>query len=318
MEQKIKIIDKRIFATYIIVIIVLLFGVTYALIRTSVAIRATATSLTVAYQSEFSNSNINFVPILDENVEEDGNNVIKIDFEVGGTEENPKDIELIYDITLINLDIDEELKNQYLKWKLIKNGEELANGDFENIKDLTELTLTGIQENLPKPTEAKDKCTFYLWLSDSCQYNDISKCKGFLDQKDMLKKKVSGNLEVRLNTGYKVPKNIELYFNPNGGEVAETSKTVVYNGILTNLPTPIREGYTFIGWYSNRYKDNPLDYYANTYPELYEKYNYDNDKLYNDYITEGKENNKRIAEFIENDPVKITTDKTLYAGWIKN
>lgn len=318
MEQKIKFIDKRIVATYIIVIIVLLLGVTYALIRTSVAIRATTTSLTVAYQSKFDNSNINFVPILDENVEEDGNNVIKIDFEVGGTEENPKDIELIYDVTLVDLNIDEALRNQYLKWKLIKNGEELARGDFENIKEITELTLTGIQEDLPLPTESKDKCTFYLWLSDSCQYNDLSKCKGFLDQKDMLKKKVSGNLEVRLNTGYKVPKNIELHFNPNGGIIDTTTKTVVYNGVLNELPTPTREGYTFIGWYSSRYKDNPLDYYADTYPEIYEKYNYDSEKLYNDYITTGKESNKRIAEFMENDPVKITTDKTLYAGWIKN
>ena len=109
-----------------------------------------------------------------------------------------------------------------------------------------------------------------------------------------------------------------LYFNPNGGEVNKTSQTVIYNGILNNLPTPTREGYTFLGWYSSRYKDHPLDYYADTYEDLYEKYNYDEDALYNNYLIEGKENNQRIAEFMEEDPVKITTDKILYAGWIKD
>ena len=39
-------------------------------------------------------------------------------------------------------------------------------------------------------------------------------------------------------------------FNPNGGSVSQESKTVVYGSAYGELPTPIREGYIFMGWFS--------------------------------------------------------------------
>ena len=39
-------------------------------------------------------------------------------------------------------------------------------------------------------------------------------------------------------------------FNPNGGSVSQESKTVVYGSVYGELPTPIREGYIFMGWFS--------------------------------------------------------------------
>ena len=45
------------------------------------------------------------------------------------------------------------------------------------------------------------------------------------------------------------PNTYTLYFNPNGGTVSQTSKSVTYGGTFGTLPTPTRDGYTFDGWY---------------------------------------------------------------------
>ena len=42
--------------------------------------------------------------------------------------------------------------------------------------------------------------------------------------------------------------NYKVSFNANGGTVSTTSKSVTYNGTYGELPTPTREGYTFLGW----------------------------------------------------------------------
>ena len=39
-------------------------------------------------------------------------------------------------------------------------------------------------------------------------------------------------------------------FDPNGGSVSPTSKTVTYNSTYGTLPAPTRAGYTFKGWYT--------------------------------------------------------------------
>ena len=39
-------------------------------------------------------------------------------------------------------------------------------------------------------------------------------------------------------------------FNPNGGNVSQTSKTVTYDSTYGTLPTPTRTGYTFAGWFT--------------------------------------------------------------------
>ena len=42
----------------------------------------------------------------------------------------------------------------------------------------------------------------------------------------------------------------KVTFNPNGGAVSPTSKTVTYGEPYGTLPTPQREGYGFLGWYT--------------------------------------------------------------------
>ena len=41
-----------------------------------------------------------------------------------------------------------------------------------------------------------------------------------------------------------------LTYNPNGGSVSPTSKSLTYNSAYGTLPTPTRKGYTFTGWFT--------------------------------------------------------------------
>lgn len=52
-----------------------------------------------------------------------------------------------------------------------------------------------------------------------------------------------------------VTKKYTISFNTNGGNLIDDIK-VVENNKVNNLPTPIREGYTFVGWY---YHGNVFD-----------------------------------------------------------
>ena len=137
-------------------------------------------------------------------------NIIKIDFSVAGDKGNTQEKEVIYDIALVDLKIDCELLSPYLKWRLVKNGEEISEGSFDYQFDTItngRLVLTKYQENLPKYNEEKngyDNYTFYMWISDSCQ-DDLAVCnkKEIIDQTNLLNRKSSGKIEVELNTGSK-------------------------------------------------------------------------------------------------------------------
>ena len=41
-----------------------------------------------------------------------------------------------------------------------------------------------------------------------------------------------------------------VVFNPNGGSVSTSSKTVTYGSAYGTLPTPTRTGFVFLGWYT--------------------------------------------------------------------
>ena len=42
-----------------------------------------------------------------------------------------------------------------------------------------------------------------------------------------------------------------VYFNANGGSISTVSRSVAYMSQYGDLPVPVREGYTFKGWYTN-------------------------------------------------------------------
>jgi hypothetical protein len=308
-------VDKRIIAIYIIVIFSLILGITYALSQTAIPINASTSSIKVAFEATFNTTNLQFSPILDSNVENNENNIIKIDFKVGGSETNP-DVDTIYDIALADLKIDEVLKSEYIKWRLLKSNTIIAEGDFKNINNNDRLVLTGTGQDLPDANETPDDYTFYLWFSDSCQSSNLSNCKNSIEQSYMLDKEISGKLVVELNTGSKVNKNILIYFDPNEGKVDNDSLATTYNATYNSLPIPTREGYIFIGWFTSKYKNNPLYYYADTNVEVFQKYGYNEQELYNHYLNIGSKEGKKLSQITEGDIVTLTTDTTLYAGWI--
>lgn len=43
----------------------------------------------------------------------------------------------------------------------------------------------------------------------------------------------------------------QITFNANGGSVSTSSKTAVYGNVIGTLPTPVRDYYTFGGWYTS-------------------------------------------------------------------
>ncbi|MEE3343862.1 MAG: hypothetical protein VZS44_07220 [Bacilli bacterium] len=200
---------------YVILIVgaVLLLGITYAIQNSTSLFKATTATIKIdeeAYgDTEFDASNIKLIPILDNEVEIKSDNVIRIDFKVGGNQENSDKIDIIYDLALNELELDCDLISPYVKWKLIKNNEEISTGSldykFDTIKD-GRLVLTNTQQDLVAYSEDKtdyDNYTFYMWLSDNCQ-EDLSQCKNMEEQTNLLNKKLKGKIEIELNTGAKL------------------------------------------------------------------------------------------------------------------
>lgn len=151
----------------------------------------------------FDSSNLEFRPILDTNVETETNHIVNINFNVGGSAANDEE-NIVYDIALVDLEISCELLSKYLKWKLIKNNVEISTGSFdyqfETIKN-GRYVLTTIQQDLKDYSEDKtgyDHYEFYLWLSDSCQEEEIEDCVEDEDQSLLMDKKISGKIEVEL------------------------------------------------------------------------------------------------------------------------
>ena len=60
----------------------------------------------------------------------------------------------------------------------------------------------------------------------------------------------SGDFRIKAYTDDVVEVNVTVSFDPNGGSVSPTSKTVTVGSTYGDLPTPTRTGYTFDGWYT--------------------------------------------------------------------
>ena len=59
-------------------------------------------------------------------------------------------------------------------------------------------------------------------------------------------------MSVTESPGETSQKQYTVYFDPNGGVVSQTSKTVASGSIVGSMPTPTREGYMFLGWSTSK------------------------------------------------------------------
>lgn len=206
-------IKKMILAiAFISMLFLSIIYLTYSLSNSNISRKVITDTLKVdeeAYGNTiFDSTNLKFSPILDKNATNDSNKTIHIKFNVGASKENTTN-SAIYDIALANLNVDCELLSPYIKWKLIKNNEEISTGNLDYKFDTIangRLILTNIQQNLKEYSDDKntyDHYDFYMWFSDSCQEENILSCEETEDQTKLLNKTISGRIEVELYGGNK-------------------------------------------------------------------------------------------------------------------
>ena len=159
-------------------------------------------------------------------------NVLRITFDVKGASTNTGN-NIIYDV-LLNLTADCSLKNESIKWNLYKNNNLLTSGTTSPKYDKNvlggKITLTDTQQDLVPYSKTADKYVFILWMSESCNEEDITKCdlsKSLTS--DSGGKSISGNIDIRLNSGKKKENkressNIENTCSILGGNAAEAVK----------------------------------------------------------------------------------------------
>lgn len=190
----------------LIVIILGIYGITYAVkIATFKKIGVDITSSTInadiTYDTSTNTADITatgLLPISDDKVtgvSVSDSRVLKAKFYVTGNSSNPDNS--IYDIAIHNFIVDCSIKNEYLKWRLYKNGTLLSSGNlsptFDVMKD-NRLVLTTTQQDL---TTTKDEYVFLLWISESCT-GDITTCTKSNDQSNFLNKTISGTIKLEL------------------------------------------------------------------------------------------------------------------------
>lgn len=196
----------KVISMLVIIILIAAIGVTFAFTMESINVSISTGKYGVVYSGSqtLDVSGIKLQPVLDSNITDSSNSskVLKINFGVKGASSNPTDVPIIYDVSLTELDIPEELRNRYFKWRLYKNGSVLSEGsfsyDFDAIVD-NRMVLTNIQQDLPSYNANADSYTFYIWISETCS-GSIETCNEFSDQSDMLNKTFSGNIRIELST----------------------------------------------------------------------------------------------------------------------
>ena len=177
-------------------------------------------------------------------------------FTVKGASTNPdsSDISIIYDIALIEENIDSNLLNQYLKWELIKNNQVIEYGDFSDVVNNTRYVLTSIQQDLPKYTATADSYKLVIWISDNFPEN--------FDQSTMMNKIFSATIDVELYTQSKISqKNIygaeTLIAKANDSSITtytsgDTAEMYTFTHEATSQ-TPALTDYRYIGSSPNNY-----------------------------------------------------------------
>ena len=206
-DKSVKVILLEIFLI-VLGVVGLTLGVKY--IMNSIGINVGTSTLAIDEMNATVSSG-NLSPVADSSINVNTtSNVLRITFDVKGASTNTGD-NIIYD-AILNLDADCALKNENIKWNLYKNSTLLTSGTTspKYDKDVLngKITLTDTQQDLVKYSGTADKYVFILWMSDNCTESDITKCdlnSGL--NSDMSNKTVTGNIDIRLNSGKKKTNN---------------------------------------------------------------------------------------------------------------
>ena len=209
-DKSVKVILLEIFLI-VLGVVGLTLGVKY--IMNSIGINVGTSTLAIDEMNATVSSG-NLSPVADSSINVNTtSNVLRITFDVKGASTNTGD-NIIYD-AILNIDADCALKNENIKWNLYKNSTLLTSGTTspKYDKDVLngKITLTDTQQDLAPYSGTADKYVFILWMSDNCTESDITKCdlnSGL--SSDMSNKTVTGNIDIRLNSGKKKTNNREV------------------------------------------------------------------------------------------------------------
>ncbi|MDY5058012.1 MAG: InlB B-repeat-containing protein [Bacilli bacterium] len=298
----------RFISAMIVVIILGIFGISYALKvalfnKIAVNIDSTSMDVNITYDTGVNSADIsnsgNLLPIDDSLVigpTVSDSRVLKAKFYVTGNTSNPENS--IYDVAIHDFNVDCELRTEDLKWRLYKNGTLLSSGNlspkFDTMSN-NRLVLTETQQDL---TTTKDEYVFLLWISESCS-GDIANCSKEQDQSKYLGKSLSGSIKVELAT--KSKKALVRTTGVSGScnytmTSTPTCNTLTYNG---NEQTLVSAGdnYTI----SNGTGTNAGDYAVTL--KLKDGYKW-NDGSTNDKILNCSINRKNAAITANNQTIK--------------
>ena len=131
-----------------------------------------------------------------------------------------------------------------------------ANGGYGSMKG--ETVTYGESIKLAASAYRRPGYTFHGWSTDKTGgkvYKDQATAKNLLPYEGTV------TLYARWTEN-----DVTITFNPNGGTVGRTSKVVGYGDTCGTLPTPVRDGYEFKGWFTS--KSGKIQYTSSTVVDL--------------------------------------------------
>ena len=175
---------KKVLVLQIIGVFVLTLGFTLALNYISKSINASlaTANINVIYVGDSNITKDLFLPIT---ANETSTKAAIANFTVKGAESNPTDKDIIYDITLTNIDITDGLLDENFKFELYKNNTKISEGNFSNLqvekkeKEYTYYQRAILNENvmnLPRYNETADSFQIRIYILDNGK--DQSKLMG--------------------------------------------------------------------------------------------------------------------------------------------
>ena len=195
--NKIKTDSKKILMLEIFGVFILSLGFTLALNYISKSINASLTTanINVVYVGDNKITKDLFFPIKESEIEE---YAAIANFTVKGAESNPTDKDIIYDITLTNIDITDGLLDENFKFELYKNNTKISEGNFSNLqvekkeKEYTYYQRAILNENvmnLPRYNETADSFSLRIYILDNG-----------LDQSNLMGQSFKANVEIATYT----------------------------------------------------------------------------------------------------------------------
>ena len=201
---------KKVLVLQIIGVFVLTLGFTLALNYISKSINASLTTanINVIYVGDSNITKDLFLPIT---ASETSTKSAIANFTVKGAESNPTDKDIIYDITLTNIDITDGLLDENFKFELYKNNSKISEGNFSNLQvENSNGTLKYYQRailnenvmNLPRYNETADSFQIRIYILDNGK-----------DQSKLMGQSFKANVEIATYTTKGGSTNRDRYTN---------------------------------------------------------------------------------------------------------